>query len=229
MAILRFFYQISIILLKKNYIRLISTKFSFQQRAICEVIFTCFLPQIYKFRWFLVSFSHPIWWAVKDRTHDMKNWLLQGSPPPFTSIQILKFWTACWPSLGSWEWRFLKARRRSVEGSPCVRPAKRQNIEFQTLLLLPNEEKHLIVGEINELRIHKHYPLHSGATDRVSFPDLGWLCFVINLKSADKFNNYVPFHESFSRLSIVQTLRDLPSAFGLTKTFHFMSRFLASA
>ena len=26
-----------------------------------------------------------------------------------------------------------------------------------------------------------------------------------------------------------QTLRDLPSAFGLTKTFHFMSRFLASA
>lgn len=60
------------ILLKKNYIRLISTKFSFQQRAICEVIFTCFLPQIYKFRWFLGSFSHPIWWAVKDRTHDMK-------------------------------------------------------------------------------------------------------------------------------------------------------------
>ena len=29
----------------------------------------------------------------------------------------------------------------------------------------------------------------------------------------------VPFHESFFRLSIVQTLRDLPSAFGLTKTF----------
>ena len=28
----------------------------------------------------------------------------------------------------------------------------------------------------------------------------------------------VSFHESFSRLSIVQTLRDLPSAFGLTKT-----------
>ena len=50
-----------------------------------------------------------------------------------------------------------------------------------------------------------------------------------NLKSADKFNNYVSFHESFSRLGIVQTLRDLPSALGLTKTFHFMSRFLASA
>ena len=32
-----------------------------------------------------------------------------------------------------------------------------------------------------------------------------------------RLNENVPFHESFSRLSIVQTLRDLPSAFGLTK------------
>ena len=33
-----------------------------------------------------------------------------------------------------------------------------------------------------------------------------------------RLNENVPFHESFSRLSIVQTLRDLPSAFVLTKT-----------
>ena len=33
---------------------------------------------------------------------------------------------------------------------------------------------------------------------------------------------WVPFHESFSRLGIAQTLRDLPSALGLTKALDYI-------